>query len=384
MSDTGGSFDPTKVGDVIHPIAHVFGVKFDNPWHLVAVGAVVVGLYLCYEYAKARVTEWAKISPQKANPHRPTIPPRGTAHNARLLLDRFFPRLHVWLAEHGLLDRPTELSVVNEYLRRFCTEMESLNRDYLPLDARDLGHSPALHAKFPTALRGDYVRKVRQVIRVVLDEASSGYQTTARLASVNRRSRIVRNLLRELLLSRYPLILLGDPGIGKSMTLREAGKRLAEKQLRCVYPKVTVYVRLGDLETRAAITMETIRTFIINNVPLKPRTFLNNVIDERRLVVLFDGMDEMSREHYGETVKALSDFAESYVGYIKCLFSCRINDFSPEFRHRQLVLLPFDRGQIRDFVAARIGSGTRIGLKTWTAKQVTKYLLDSHLADQNC
>ena len=60
-----------------------------------------------------------------------------------------------------------------------------------------------------------------------------------------------------------------------------------------------------------------------------------------RLVIIFDGMDEMSREHYSEHTEALSKFAMSHEGRTKTLFSCRITDFSPKFIHQRLAILPF-------------------------------------------
>ena len=47
----------------------------------------------------------------------------------------------------------------------------------------------------------------------------------------------------------------------------------------------------------------------------------------------------MSRVDYGARISALSDFAGTYRDRVKTIFSCRINDFTLEFVHRQIVLL---------------------------------------------
>jgi hypothetical protein len=85
------------------------------------------------------------------------------------------------------------------------------------------------------------------------------------------------------------------------------------------------------------------------------RPHLEALIQDKRLVVFFDGIDEMSRVQYGARISALSDFAGTHQNRIKAIFSCRINDFTPEFVHRQIVLLPFDDAQIRDFIAKNYG-----------------------------
>ena len=62
----------------------------------------------------------------------------------------------------------------------------------------------------------------------------------------------------------------------------------------------------------------------------------------------------MERGQYVARVRTLSEFADAASGRrsmsIKSLFACRINYFTPEFRHRQLVVLPFNQRQLRKYV----------------------------------
>jgi hypothetical protein len=250
------------------------------------------------------------------------------------------------------------------------------------LEAAKVSGSSASFNEVPLTRQNDYIPKVRQAIRMLLDDGSGGYQATARLASVNRRSRTIKNILRELLIARYPLILLGDPGTGKSMTLREAGRMLAEAELQRIYPILTIYLRLGDFEPRGEIDVNEVMTFVRAALPAELHPFLGDLIRDRRLVILFDGMDEMNRSRYGDSVKALSDFASLHTGYIRSVFSCRINDFSPAFRHRQLVLLPFDRRQVRTFIRTRIGLSARIEGEIWNSKQIAVRLLGGEISEQ--
>jgi hypothetical protein len=85
-------------------------------------------------------------------------------------------------------------------------------------------------------------------------------------------------------------------------------------------------------------------------------------------------MDEMPRRYYNEYVTALSELGRQHAGFIQTLYSCRINDFSPAFRHRQLVLMPFTSRQIREYVAARFPSGIHIDGRPFTADSIWRYI----------
>jgi hypothetical protein len=301
--------------------------------------------------------------------------------NFRLLLDRLLPGFHFWLTEREFLEAPSGLSAANLYLRHFRIEMENLNQDqYYPLDAKPVGSSRPAY-RFPFGLRGDYIKTVRQVIRIVLGQGISGYSATARLAALTRRSRIIRNIPRTLLSTRTPLILLGDPGTGKSMTLRETGKRIAERELKRVYPVIPIYIRLGDFAPEGDPDAHTVIEFIRATISGEISFLFDDLISERRLVILFDGMDEMNRKWYGNYVTALSEFAALYSQYVKTLFSCRINDFSPEFHHQQLVLLPFGPRQIKAFIRSRINELIEIDGHVFTPRQITNYLLSNDMSE---
>src|SRR5262249_14899252 len=53
---------------------------------------------------------------------------------------------------------------------------------------------------------------------------------------------------------------------------------------------------------------------------------------------------------YTRRVEVLSRFASDYAGRARCLFACRTNDFSPTFTHRQVILLAFGYGQVREYI----------------------------------
>ncbi len=109
---------------------------------------------------------------------------------------------------------------------------------------------------------------------------------------------------------------------------------------------------------------------------------IRNRIDEleatQRLVIFFDGMDEMSRERYSEHTEALSKFAGGTMA--KTLFSCRITDFSPAFIHQRLVLLPFNKNQVAEYLDKYITYfPIKIDGQYWKRSELAKYIIRGEL-----
>jgi hypothetical protein len=102
------------------------------------------------------------------------------------------------------------------------------------------------------------------------------------------------------------------------------------------------------------------------SMPEELRGQMENYANARRLIILFDGMDEMPRAAYGRYVRALSNFGTIWSEMIKLLYSCRINDFSPEFIHQHLVLLPFDDRTVLSFLESRLDSPVDSAVPTHT------------------
>lgn len=244
---------------------------------------------------------------------------------------------------------------IRDYLDGFVNDMAKLNRSYLPLDAAEVPTDQTETTINTSRLRWGHVQQVKRIIRLVSDLRTGGDLVNAQLAIVDRRSKVIRNVSRELMRTLQPLVLLGDPGTGKSMTLREVAKNIALAQSASRVPLVPVYLRLGGFFPQGIPGKEDVLALIASALPSALRPHLEALIQEKRLVVFFDGIDEMSRVEYGARVSALSDFAGTYQNRVKTIFSCRINDFTSEFVHRQIVLLPFDEEQIRDFIAKNYG-----------------------------
>ena len=229
----------------------------------------------------------------------------------RLLFDRAAPSLHALLTRLRVLAEPPDWQELSRYLRRVraSVENELARKTYIPPVSREVQRDPSFDGA-----SDPFVRPIHQVIREVMGRSRGGDAANAQIAAVNRKSRIVRDLLRTLMRAKEPIVLLGDPGTGKTMTLQSLVIELARREERRVFPLIPVYVRLGEFHSDGAVNADTVFAYLAKRCPPELRPYLRDLDSARgRLIVVFDGMDEMSRERYTEHTEALSLFAAERV-----------------------------------------------------------------------
>ena len=181
----------------------------------------------------------------------PARSPRSDAGDSLFVyvLAALFPWLHRKLIDKGWVRRPPELTVVNNYLNFFVEQMERLNQVdwYVPLGAIEgPGATPHEAEYAPPQTRPAILKAIRRTIRLLSGVSAGGDQATAQMAGVNRSSQLVRNVAKLLRRESKPIILLGDPGSGKSTTLREVGRQIALANLEQAWPEVPIYVPLRE------------------------------------------------------------------------------------------------------------------------------------------
>ncbi|MFO0875073.1 MAG: SEFIR domain-containing protein [Phycisphaerales bacterium] len=269
----------------------------------------------------------------------------------RRFLDWMCPRTHRWLTDVGILRKPGEYDTVQAFVGEQVASLNRMIRErtdrYVDLGA--VSQEPTSTAPDPCAGRDSVLSVVQQSIRELVGAIGGDDAVSVELAMYTRRSRRVRRVASRVLSAREPLILLGEPGSGKSLTLLQIARSVAARG--GVAPAVCVIVRLGEFFVGPDVTTKDVWAFVKRSVQdpsLGP--LLEALRAERRLIVMFDGVDEMSRQNYERHIAALDDFAG---GYARTVFCCRITDFLPTFTHQRLVLLPFSRTQVLEYVSAR-------------------------------
>lgn len=259
---------------------------------------------------------------------------------------------------------PIDKTIKNYLLESFVPHMERLNRYGLndafipgPFVERHPDHLPQGDYPGPPQERVDIIHNIRRGVRAVEGPSVGGDSATAELAELQHQTREVRSVVEVLSKEQRPLIVLGDPGSGKSMTLRETAAVIAEREARASKPGLVLYVQLARFDLTPGLPEisadEEIFAQLAASIPdefAELRRSLPALANENRLTVMFDGIDEMPRDGYGARIAALSSFAMRYSRRMKAVFSCRTNDFSPEFEHRQVILARFRRKEMIQFV----------------------------------
>lgn len=260
-------------------------------------------------------------------------------------------------------DEAERLSVGEHLINTEVALCKRWNPHYVPLLARDMRTSTDRNDSNMEIRLGrmELIRQVRAAVREVVSPVIGGDHADARLSQTNHRSRLVRNLTNRLIRSSAPIALLGDPGSGKTITLCRVGLELIARERRTQFPTLVIYARLGSFNPGPGANSESVWEFLGERVPDSLAYRLRDLAWAQRLVILFDGIDEMPRGFrddsgrtvnvYGTYIFALSDFAKRATAYgARTLFSCRINDFTADFRHNQLVILAFRRNQILQYL----------------------------------
>jgi hypothetical protein len=300
------------------------------------------------------------------------------------LLDKYNPYLHLILNKLFGKNKSSESrDTILSYLSGLKSKIREQNvtDTYVALKSKLLPQASAESQKFAnlSSNSDSKLRLIRQRIKELTKLSKGGDGATARIAALNKNSKEISNIIDFLQNSNEPVIILGEPGSGKTKTLLKLGEQIVENETKKLFPSIVIYKRLGDflIDFDRAISNDDILNFIQNDLSEELKKQFIALCNAGRVIVLFDGMDEMSRQRYSEYNKAFSDFAKTYEGKIKSLFTCRINDFSPKFTHKTLVILPFGKRQIQNYIASVFDKqDIVIGNHSFTPKKLAEKIIN--------
>ena len=147
------------------------------------------------------------------------------------------------------------------------------------------------------------------------------------------------------------LMVLGGPGAGKSTFLRRLGlEALKGKNGKFQHQRLPVMLELKRLTGEVDLTAEIAKEFQHFGFP-PSQAFALKALEQGKLLVLLDGLDEVPKDRLNAVIEAIHDFVVQYKDDNRFVASCRIAAYRSSFQNfRDIELADFDDKQIQQFI----------------------------------
>lgn len=148
------------------------------------------------------------------------------------------------------------------------------------------------------------------------------------------------------------LMVLGSPGMGKTTFLRKVGLEALKGNKGDYTPNCIPILlelktfRTGEIDLENAIASE------FQNCGLPEyQELTNKFLEQGKLLILLDGLDEVPTERMGEMVTKIQDFVDRH-SKNRFITSCRIAAYRHNFRRfTDVAIADFDDEQIKNFIS---------------------------------
>ena len=147
------------------------------------------------------------------------------------------------------------------------------------------------------------------------------------------------------------LMVLGGPGVGKSTFLRKVGLEALKKQEgNFAHECDPVFLELkkctGDLVDIEALIADEFKTC---GYP-RPEQMAKTALKSGKLLVLFDGLDEVPTANVENVIRKIGDFVDQY-SQNRFIASCRIAAYTGGFtRFTEVEIADFDDSQVEAYI----------------------------------
>lgn len=147
------------------------------------------------------------------------------------------------------------------------------------------------------------------------------------------------------------LMVLGGPGVGKSTFLRKVGlEALKKKDRDFAHECIPVFLELKRFtEDQIDIGVLITKEFEICGYPY-PAEIAKTALASGKLLILFDGLDEVPAANVDNVVRKIRDFVDRY-SENRFIASCRIAAYTGGFtRFTEVEMADFDDSQVRAYI----------------------------------
>ncbi len=150
------------------------------------------------------------------------------------------------------------------------------------------------------------------------------------------------------------LLILGEPGAGKTTTLLELARELCDRAQREIFHPIPVVLNLSSW----AVAKPSIYKWLVSELHAQyqiPKPVSQAWLKEQQLLLLLDGLDEVDEQYRAACVEALNQFCQDFGG-TEIVACSRIADYealSDRLRFQgALYLMPLTREQIHTYLAS--------------------------------
>ena len=148
------------------------------------------------------------------------------------------------------------------------------------------------------------------------------------------------------------LLILGEPGSGKTFSMLELGRELIARAENDPMQPIPVVFNLSTW----AIQNHSIFDWLVNELKTKygfPKRFSGPWLEKRRLLLLLDGLDEVDGEDRANCVAAINEFFDE-TGLPGLVVCCRLQEYLALPKHLKLrgaiCLQPLTSSQIKNYL----------------------------------
>jgi hypothetical protein len=181
------------------------------------------------------------------------------------------------------------------------------------------------------------------------------------------------------------LMVLGQPGAGKSTFLRKMGlEALKGKKGGLERARIPVFIELKSFKSSQIDIEELIvKEFTICGFPFS-KEFIAKALEQGKLLILLDGLDEVPTVNTDEVISKIQDFVDRYYKN-RFIVSCRTAAYRNYFqRFTDVKIADFDDTQIEQFIGnwfqSEVDKQAGTAQKCWELLQKPEYAAAKELA----
>ncbi|MCU0464589.1 MAG: SUMF1/EgtB/PvdO family nonheme iron enzyme [Anaerolineae bacterium] len=149
------------------------------------------------------------------------------------------------------------------------------------------------------------------------------------------------------------VVVLGDPGAGKTHTLRAIAKPLYTAALTDPKAPIPVMVKLGNWDSD--IPFDAFLRAELGELG----AHLDDLLADRRLVLLLDGLNEFPADQRTKKYPQVEAFIKAQPKDMMAVVTCRELDYTLDLRMSQVIIKPLDPLRIRDFADRALQDKTK-------------------------